>query len=100
MIPYRILLGIIAWLAGPVLYGQDTAYAREVIGHLCSENMYGRGFVHNGDHMAADYIREQFETDGILPFDQSYFQSFPIRINTFPGAMQVVPERESAGSGA
>jgi aminopeptidase YwaD len=89
MIPYRILLGIFAWLAGPVLYGQDTAYAREVISHLCSQDMYGRGFVRNGDHKAADYIREKFVTDGILPLHNSYFQSFPIRINTFPGAMQV-----------
>ncbi len=95
MIPYRTLFGILLWLAGHSLYGQDTAYAREVIGHLCNQEMYGRGYVRNGDHKAADYIREAFEKDGILPLHNSYFQSFPISINTFPGAMQVSLNRKA-----
>lgn len=89
MTSYKTLFVILAWLAGQTSYGQDTAYAREVIGHLCNQNMYGRGFVRNGDHKAADYIRHQFETDGILPLHNGYYQSVPIRINTFPGAMKV-----------
>jgi aminopeptidase YwaD len=95
MIPYRTLFGLFLWLAGYSLYGQDTAYAREVIAHLCNQEMSGRGYVRSGDHKAADYIRETFEKDGILPLHNSYFQSFPISINTFPGAMQMSLNRKA-----
>jgi aminopeptidase YwaD len=89
MSSYRAFLVILLWLAGHALYSQDTVYARVVISHLCDQSMYGRGFVRNGDQKAADYIRHQFEANGILPFKSGFFQSFPIGINTFPGAMKV-----------
>ncbi len=89
MTAYRVLLTIFLCLACHTLFGQDTIYAREVIGRLCDQRMHGRGYVRNGDHKAADYIRHQFEEDGILPFETGYFQTFPISINTFPGAMKV-----------
>jgi hypothetical protein len=56
--------------------------------------MHGRGFVRDGDHKAADYIRKEFEAGGILPFETGFFQSFPIPINTFPGAMRVSLNKE------
>ena len=89
MTAYRVLLTIFLCLACHTLFGQDTIYAREVIGRLCDQRMHGRGYVRNGDHKAADYVRHQFEEDGILPFETGYFQTFPISINTFPGAMKV-----------
>jgi aminopeptidase YwaD len=89
MTSYRVPGLIFLWLAGQTLFCQDTAYAREVIRHLCDQSMHGRGFVRNGDQKAADYIRKEFEADGILPFESGFFQSFPISINTFPGSMKV-----------
>ena len=86
---FRALGVLFLWLAGQTLSSQDTAYAREVIRHLCDQSMHGRGFVRAGDHRAADYLRHQFEADGILAFKTGLFQSFPISINTFPGAMKV-----------
>jgi aminopeptidase YwaD len=85
----RAFVVIFLWLASHTLYCQDTAYAREVIIHLCDHRMHGRGFVRKGDRKASEYIRHQFEEDGVLPFETGFFQSFPISINTFPGAMKV-----------
>ena len=89
MTSYRTLLTVFLWLACQTLFGQDTIYAREVISRLCDQRMHGRGYIRNGDHKAADYIRHQFEEDGILPFESGFLQAFPISINTFPGAMKV-----------
>ncbi len=90
----RIFVEIFLWLACQTLYCQDTVYAREVISRLCDQSMHGRGFVRDGDHKAADYIRHEFEANGILPFETGFFQSFPISINTFPGAMRVSLDKE------
>jgi aminopeptidase YwaD len=95
MTSYRAFVLIFLWLAGQTLFCQDTAYAREDISHLCDQSMHGRGYVCNGDHKAADYIRHQFETGGILPFESGFFQSFSISINTFPGAMKVSLNRKN-----
>jgi aminopeptidase YwaD len=89
MTSYRALGVIFLWLAGHTLYCQDTAYARDVISHLCNQKMHGRGFVQHGDLKAANYIRNEFLANGILPFKTGFFQSFPIGINTFPGVMKV-----------
>ncbi len=91
---YRAFVEIFLWLVCHTLYCQDTAYAREVISRLCDQSMHGRGFVRDGDHKAAEYIRHQFETDGILPFETGFFQTFPISINTFPGAVKVSLNKE------
>ena len=95
----RAFVVIFLWLAGHTLYCQDTAYAREVISHLCEPGMHGRGFVRNGDKKAADYIRHQFDADGVLPFETGFFQSFPISINTFPGAMKVSLDKKRLDPG-
>jgi len=95
----RAFVVIFLWVAGHTLYCQDTAYAREVISHLCDPGMHGRGFVRNGDKKAADYIRLLFDADGILPFETGFFQSFPISINTFPGAMKVSLDKKRLDPG-
>jgi aminopeptidase YwaD len=89
MIRLRALLVMFFWLAGLVSFCQDTVYAREIITRLCDKKMHGRGYVRQGDYLAAKYIRHQFESDGIIPFESGFFQSFPISVNTFPGAMKV-----------
>lgn len=89
MTSFRLLLVIFLWLPGHALYSQDTTYAREVIGNLCDKSMHGRGYLRNGDHKAAKYIRHQFQTNGVLPLKTGYYQTFPISVNTFPGYMKV-----------
>ncbi len=56
---------------------------------LCSPEFHGRGYVNNGDIIAADFIAETFESIGVSNINGSYFQEFHFPVNTFPGEMQV-----------
>ncbi|MBK7853561.1 MAG: hypothetical protein IPJ79_00375 [Bacteroidetes bacterium] len=38
---------------------QDTAYARRVINKLCAKELAGRGYVADGDKLAAQYIAKR-----------------------------------------
>jgi hypothetical protein len=67
------------------LQSQDLAYARKVHKKLTSKAFHGRGYVKNGDGMAAAFIAKQFSADGLQAFDDSYFQYYSFPINTFPG---------------
>ena len=71
-------------------FGQEKE-ARIVVKTLCSDTLYGRGYVFNGVNKAAQYIKTEFQKVGLQPFfgDTSYFQNFKFDVNTFPGEMQV-----------
>ncbi len=68
---------------------QDIHYAREVLHELCSEQKQGRGYVNNGDMMAALYLSKQYKRWNVKSFDSTYFQGFTFGVNTFPGAMNM-----------
>lgn len=65
-------------------FSQDMQRAKQTVIDLCSPQMYGRGYTHNGDKVAAKYIAERLEKAGAKKFGESYFQSFSLTINTFP----------------
>ena len=69
-------------------FGQDLETKR-FIKTLCSEGFHGRGYVNNGDNVAADYIAETFQKIGVSTIDGTYFQEFSFPVNTFPGEMLV-----------
>lgn len=71
------------------LKAQDTAYARRMIDSLASCRMHGRGYVYQGDHIAAAFIAAELEKTAALPLASSYFQHFPISLNTFPGRLRL-----------
>src|SRR5690554_7314429 len=58
--------------------------ARRVTEVLCSDSLYGRGYVNNGVNKAADFLRDEFEKAGLKPYfgDSSYFQPFSFNVNT------------------
>ena len=59
---------------------------------LCSSEFHGRGYVNQGDSLAANYIAQTFSQIGILPLANSsedYFQSFSFPVNTFPRDLSV-----------
>ena len=56
---------------------------------LCSPQFHGRGYVSNGDGIAANYIAETYEKIGLLKTNQSYFQSFKFPVNSFPGSLSL-----------
>ncbi|HTL81085.1 MAG TPA: M28 family peptidase [Bacteroidia bacterium] len=73
------------------VHGQDRAYAKQVIDTLASPSMHGRGYVNNGDKIAAKYITDQYKSFNLIPFNIAglYTQNFSFPINTFPGKMSV-----------
>lgn len=72
-----------------LLSAQDKEFARSIIDTLSSPSMHGRGYVNNGDGIAANFINSQFENLQLKKFSDSYFQSFDIAINTFPDTIKV-----------
>ncbi len=72
-----------------VAYSQDIAYARRQIDTLASPSMHGRGYVFQGDKIAARYIASQFAKNNLGSFSPDYFQNYYFPINSFPGKMDV-----------
>lgn len=83
-----VLQGLLLLLA---LYApaQDRENARLNMSYLCSPDMYGRGYYKHGDSIAANYIAQKFEEEGVEPINGSYYQEFAFNVNTFPGEMQM-----------
>ncbi|MFT5642258.1 MAG: aminopeptidase YwaD [Cyclobacteriaceae bacterium] len=68
---------------------QDISYAKEVVKKLSSKEFYGRGYVSNGDKVAANYISDEFEKIGLKSFKKNYYQKFTTAVNTFPSSMEL-----------
>ncbi len=56
---------------------------------LTDSSFHGRGYVHHGDKIAADYLEGEFKKLGALPVKNNYRQYFHHDINTFPDSMRV-----------
>ncbi len=85
----RFLLLLLILFHVSQITGQPIDYARRIVDTLTGLEMRGRGYVDSGDRKAADFIRNEFIRFGLKPSAPDYFQDFPIRINTFPGKIQV-----------
>lgn len=69
-------------------FSQDLEYAKQIVNTLSSPGFKGRGFVENGDKIAAKYIAGEFQTLGVLPGNgDSYYQKFSISLNTLPNKL-------------
>ncbi|MBN2484630.1 MAG: M28 family peptidase [Bacteroidales bacterium] len=68
---------------------QQKAFARTIVDTLASAYFGGRGYINDGVVKAAQYISTEFEKYQLLPFNGSYFQFFPVSVNTFPGEMKL-----------
>ena len=85
----------LAWLGLPgraqaqALTGPDLPRARRTIEALASEKMHGRGYVQQGEHVAADYLRGRFRQLGLAPLAPDYTQPFTLDVNTFPGKLEL-----------
>lgn len=51
--------------------------------------MHGRGYVNEGDKIAANYIENEFKKIGLKPFREGFIQEFNFPVNTFPGQISV-----------
>ena len=78
---------------------QDLPYTRNIIDTLCSPGMHGRGYVNEGDKIAAKYIASQFQNFKLTSFGSSYFQQFHLPVNTFPSIVKVKINNKELGGG-
>lgn len=60
------------------------SYGRKIVDTLASSSMHGRGYVNNGDGIAAQYIKNEFQKFNLQSFGTDYYQSFEFPINTYP----------------
>lgn len=88
---FKISFAIFSFLILPEsISAQDFNYAREAVNILASDSLKGRGYVDNGDKLAADFIRSEFEKFGLKNFNNSYYQEFETSVNTFPDRQSIV----------
>lgn len=78
---------------------QSDNYAREIVRQLSSEEFKGRGYIENGDKIAANFIRTEFEKLGLKPFSNTYFQEFYISVNTFPSEIELIVNGQKLQAG-
>ncbi len=79
------------WILSASADAQDRGYAKKIIDTLASPSMHGRGYVANGDKIAANYIADQYKSFGMLSFNLAgtFFQKFDFPVNTFPGKVEM-----------
>jgi hypothetical protein len=66
---------------------QDLDYARSAMDTLSAPGMHGRGYVMDGDRIAANFIADEFQKAGLSVLGSNYYQKFTIPINTFPDTL-------------
>ncbi|MDP1725416.1 MAG: M28 family peptidase [Bacteroidota bacterium] len=64
--------------------GQNLSYAKNLIKTLCSDALSGRGYVNNGDYLAAELIRKEFSKHKLIPLGENYFQSLGFPVIYYP----------------
>lgn len=67
---------------------QNTEDQR-ILEKLCSEEFSGRGYVMQGDSLAAEFIANEFNKLGLKKVKRKYFQSFDFLVNTFPNILSL-----------
>lgn len=71
------------------LQAQDSVYARRIIKTLSSKQMYGRGFCHHGDSIAAQFLASEMQTLGLLPLQVNYMQHYTLDCYSFDGPVSL-----------
>ncbi len=96
----NLFLGIISVL---LFWGASaqTQKARSVTKVLCSDTLYGRGYVKDGVNKAARFLAHQFKASGLHPFleDSSYLQPFTHSVNTFPDTVALTVNNRALKTG-
>ena len=85
-------LGLLLVLGFGSAQAQDIQRARKTIATLASRRMHGRGYVKQGEHKAAAYLRGRLRGLGLQPLAADYTQPFTLDVNTFPGNLRGIIE--------
>ncbi|MBC7920843.1 MAG: M28 family peptidase [Ferruginibacter sp.] len=82
---------------------QDLGRVRATIDTLCSPGMYGRGYVKEGEKIAARYLARRFAAIGLHAFGtasgEPYFQPFSLDVNTFPRPIRLKIDKKTLVTG-
>ena len=74
--------------------------AKKLIDTLASDEFYGRGYVNDGDKIAANFIVKKFKKYGALPANgDSYVQQYSFPVNTFPSKVEIMIEGKTLKTG-
>lgn len=74
---FSLIFSSLAWA--------QQEYGRQICKELSSEKFYGRGYIKNGDKLAAHYIADEFKKLDAQPLvNNDYFQKFGFSAQTFP----------------
>ncbi len=76
------------------VFGQVESI-KEDVSILCSPTFHGRGYVENGDEIAANYLAQRFKQIGLKPLKNSYFQNFRFDVNSFPGSLHFIIDQDT-----
>ena len=93
-----LLLAGAALLPGPA-QAQNRMRAKRTIKALASSKMHGRGYVLQGEHLAAAYLRQRFLALKLEPLAPDYTQPFTLDVNTFPRGVAAAIRAEGGGKG-
>jgi len=83
------LLSFVIWQILNPVFSQDISYARACIKTLCSDEFYGRGYVQNGDKIAANFIRQELSKHKVLPLGEKYFQNLGFPVIYYPNEVNI-----------
>lgn len=73
------------------LVAQDSNQVRKYICDLSAPEMQGRGYAYNGDSIAAEYIRAQYQRMGIEPFGSpDYYNRYGFNVYQMEGPTTVI----------
>ena len=93
-----LLLAGTALLPAPAR-AQNRMRAKRTIKALASPKMHGRGYVLQGEHLAAAYLRQRFRGLKLEPLAPDYTQPFTLDVNTFPRGVAASIRAEGGGKG-
>ena len=86
-------------LLAPPVQAQDIARARQTIQQLTAPEFHGRGYVNQGEQLAASYLQQRFRELGLRPLSPDYRQPFTLPINTFPGRAELKVDKQTLRPG-
>ncbi len=61
--------------------------AKHVVDTLASPAFFGRGYVHGGDSLAADWLGKQFDRIGLAKLNGTRYERFGFPVNIFPDSI-------------
>ena len=82
-------LGLLFFLLSWPASAQDMPRARATLVRLASRRLHGRGYVNQGEHEAAAYLRGRLRQLGLQPLAPDFTQPFELDVNTFPGKLKL-----------